>query len=175
MFAVFWFSSTLRPKQFLCNLIRNSQSTLIFFGAVHQSYAAWAVGKSHPHRYRRLRCHLTHSFCAVGGRGNGGNHRNHTVVTLLSGLLTALFFSYANSDSDFSNQMSHFICDLLFYKVNQRAKRSLPLYSSSPLGQHNQLQEALTTLSLLLLLLFLLSLSHFDPNVAPSGGFKNKH
>lgn len=118
MFAVFWFSSTLRPKQFLCNLIRNSQSTLIFFGAVHQSYAVWAASKSHPHRCRRLRCHLTHSFCAVGGRGNGGNHRNHTVVTLLSGLLTALFFSYANSDSDFSNQMSHFICDLLCYKVN---------------------------------------------------------
>lgn len=111
----FWqlYSSTLRLKQFLCNLIRNS-----FFGAVHQSYSAWEVGKSHPHRCRRLRCHLTHSFCAVGGRGNGGNHRNHTVVTLLSGLLTALFFSYANSDSDFSNLMSHFICDLLSHKVN---------------------------------------------------------
>lgn len=81
---------------------------VVFFGAVHQSYAAWALLKSHPQcDAPSLRCHLTHSFCAVkeGGIGRGkeglGNHRNHSVVTLLSGLLTALFFSYANSDAGF--------------------------------------------------------------------------
>lgn len=51
-----------------------------------------------------------------------------------------------------------------------------PLYSSSPLGQHNLLQEALTTLfAVVTVVVAVVSLSHFDLNVSPSGGSKNKH